>query len=71
MPGSGTIALMKRESLELTDERRATLDKLAARLQCNAQRGPAAGKPSWRALIYAIADGALKVTPKAKARKRQ
>ena len=62
---------MKRESLELTDERRATLDKLAARLKYHAQRGPAAGKPSWRALIYAIADGALKVTPKAKAKARK
>ena len=62
---------MKRESLELTDERRATLDKLAARLKCHAQRGPAAGKPSWRALIYAITDGALKVTPKAKAKARK
>jgi hypothetical protein len=62
---------VKRESLELTSERREELDKLAARLKCNAQRGPAAGKPSWRALIYAIADGALKVTPKAKAKARK
>ena len=62
---------MKRESLELTDERRAALDDIAARLNCKAQRGPAAGEPSWRALIYAIADGAVKVTAKAKARKRE
>jgi len=61
---------MKRESLKLSEERRAALDKIAARLGCKAKRGTAAGEPSWRALLYAIADGAVKVTAKAKARKR-
>ena len=62
--------MMKRESLQLTDDRRAALDKIAKRLGCQAQRGTAAGEPSWRVLIYAIADGAVKVAAKAQARKR-
>ena len=57
--------------MKLSEERRESLDKIAAKMGCKAQRGTAAGEPSWRALIYAIADGAVKVTPKAKARKRQ
>ena len=61
---------MKRESLKLSEERRESLDKIAARLGCKAKRGTTVGAPSWRALLYAIADGAVKVTAKAKARKR-
>jgi hypothetical protein len=53
---------MKRESLKLSDERKESLNQIATKLGCKNTRGTAAGKPSWRALIYAIADGAVKVT---------
>ena len=53
---------MKRESLKLSDERKESLNQIATKLECKNTRGTAAGKPSWRALINAIADGAVKVT---------
>ena len=49
-------------SIQLSDERRAALEKIAARLSVKSQRGPTAGEPSWRALVYAIADGTVKLT---------
>lgn len=53
---------MKSESLKLSDERRAALETVAARCGVANQRGTEAGKPSWRALVYAIADGTVKCT---------
>ena len=46
----------------MSDERRAALEKIAKRLRVKSQRGPRAGEPSWRALVYAIADGAVTLT---------
>jgi hypothetical protein len=37
---------------------------VAARCGVVNQRGTEAGKPSWRALIYAIADGSVTARPK-------
>ena len=54
---------VKSESLKLSDGRRAALEGVAARCGVVNQRGTEAGKPSWRALVYAIADGAVKCTP--------
>lgn len=52
---------MKRESIKLSDERRAALESAAASVDANNERGTEAGKPSWRALVYAIADGRVAV----------
>ena len=49
-------------SIQLSDERRASLEKIAKRLRVKSQRGPTAGQPSWRALVYAIADGTVKLS---------
>jgi hypothetical protein len=54
---------VKSESLKLSEERRAALEGVADRCGVVNQRGTEAGKPSWRALVYAIADGAVKCTP--------
>ena len=54
---------MKSESLKLTEDRCAALEAVAARCGVVNQRGTEAGKPSWRALVYAIADGTVKCTP--------
>ena len=54
---------MKTESVRMSDERRAALEGVAAACGVVNQRGTEAGKPSWRALVYAIADGAIKCTP--------
>jgi hypothetical protein len=54
---------MKSESLKLSEERRAALETVAALCGAINKRGTEAGKPSWRALVYAIADGAVKCTP--------
>ena len=51
-------------SIELSDDRRAALEKIAKRLRVKSQRGPTAGEPSWRALVYAIADGTVKLSKK-------
>ncbi len=51
-------------SIQLSDDRRAALEKIAKRLRVKSQRGPTAGEPSWRALIYAIADGTVKLSKK-------
>jgi hypothetical protein len=53
----------KTESIRLSEERRAALEGVAAACGVANQRGTEAGKPSWRALLYAIADGAVKCTP--------
>ena len=53
---------MKSESLKLSKDRRAALESVAACCNVVNQRGTEAGKPSWRALVYAIADGAVKCT---------
>lgn len=50
---------MKTESIRLSDERRAALEGVAASCGVVNQRGTEAGKPSWRALIYAIADASI------------
>lgn len=63
------VRQMKTESIRLSDERRAALETVAARCGVANQRGTEAGKPSWRALVYAIADGAVKCTPTKKLRK--
>lgn len=54
---------MKTESIRLSDERRAALEGVAASCGVVNQRGTEAGKPSWRALIYSIADGSVKCSP--------
>ena len=54
---------MKTESIRLSDERRAALEGVAALCGVVNQRGTEAGKPSWRALIYAIADGSVACRP--------
>jgi hypothetical protein len=54
---------MKSESLKLSKDRRAALETVAVRCGVVNQRGTEAGKPSWRALVYAIADGVVKCTP--------
>lgn len=54
---------MKTESIRLRDERRAALEVVAASCGVVNQRGTQAGKPSWRALIYAIADGSVVCRP--------
>jgi hypothetical protein len=54
---------MKNESVRLSDERRAALERVAASCGVVNQRGTEAGKPSWRALIYAIADGSVVCRP--------
>jgi len=55
---------MKTESIRLSEERRAALERVAARVDVNNTRGTETGKPSWRALVYAIADGNVKCTKK-------
>ena len=59
---------MKTESVKLTDERRAALEGVAASCGVVNQRGTEAGKPSWRALLYAIADGSIVCRPATKKR---
>jgi len=54
---------MKTESIRLSDERRAAREGVAALCGVVNQRGTEAGKPSWRALIYAIADGSVSCRP--------
>lgn len=56
------------ESIRLSEDRRAALEAVAAEVGAVNQRGTEAGKPSWRALLYAIADGAVKCRS---ARKRE
>lgn len=60
---------MKSESLKLSEERRTALEAVADRCGIFNQRGTEAGKPSWRALVYAIADGAVKCAPTKRLRK--
>lgn len=54
---------MKSETIKLSEERRAALEAVAE--QCGAlnKRGTEAGKASWRALVYAIADGTVRCRP--------
>lgn len=54
---------MKTESVRMSDERRAALEAVAASCGVANQRGTEAGKPSWRALLYAIADGSVVCRP--------
>lgn len=55
----------KRESIPLTPEQWAALERIAAETNSTADRGPTTGQPSWRALLRRIADGELIVTEKA------
>ena len=55
---------MKTESIRLSDARRAALERAAALVGAKNTRGTKAGKPSWRALVYAIADGTVNVIKK-------
>lgn len=61
---------MRRESIKLNEERRAALVSAAASVDAVNERGTEAGKPSWRALIYAIADGRVGVRKTKTATKR-
>lgn len=54
----------KRESIPLTPEQWAALERIAAETNSTADRGPTTGQPSWRALLRRIADGELTVTLK-------
>jgi len=55
---------VKIESIRIIEERRAALERVAARVGAKNTRGTEAGKPSWRAVVYAIADGNVKCTQK-------
>jgi hypothetical protein len=57
---------MKTESIRLSEERRVALEGVAASCGVVNQRGTEAGKPSWRALLYAIADGLVVCRPNKK-----
>ena len=46
----------RRESTELRDSQWLALDELAELLGCVSERGPKAGQPSWRALLYRMAE---------------
>ena len=46
-------------SLPLLPEQIDALNRIAAETGSVALRGPKAGEPSWRALLYRIADGEL------------
>lgn len=59
---------MKTESVRMSDERRTALEVVAAECGVVNQRGIEAGKPSWRALLYAIADGSVVCRPANKKR---
>lgn len=50
-----------RESIILDATRKASLEREAKRVGACNTRGPKTGKPSWRALLYAIADGRVRV----------
>jgi len=52
---------MVRKSLPLTQEEWENLEELAQKLQVLSPTGPSFGKPSWRSLIKAIANGDLLV----------
>ena len=52
----------KRESIPLTPEQWAALERIAAETNSTADRGPTTGRPSWRSLLRRIADGELIVT---------
>ena len=47
---------MSRVSIELSENQRDELERVAAMVGAVNRRGIAAGKHSWRALVYAIAD---------------
>ena len=55
------MTTMIRRSLLLTPAQWAALERLAELLEARSQRGPTAGKPSWRVLVAMIADGILAV----------
>jgi hypothetical protein len=59
---------MKTESIKLSPERRQSLERVAASVDARNTRGTEAGKPSWRALLYAIADGQVTVTRNSQAK---
>jgi len=54
----------KRESLKLTAEEWAALERIAAQVSATATTGPTAGEPSWRRMLKEIATGELTVTRK-------
>lgn len=54
----------QRRSLELTPAEWQALERLAAEHDTTAPTGATAGKPSWRSLIKAIANGAITLTPR-------
>jgi len=54
----------KRESIPLTETQKRSLEEVAASVGAVNRRGSQTGKPSWRALVYAIADKIVKVTKK-------
>ena len=47
---------IQRESTELRASQWLALDELAELLGCVSERGPKAGQPSWRALLYRMAE---------------
>jgi len=51
----------KRESLKLTTDEWAALERIAAQVSATATTGPTAGEPSWRRLIKEIANGKLAI----------
>ena len=47
---------MNRESIKLDIDRKKILEDVAMKCGVTNKRGTKSGKPSWRSLVYAIAD---------------
>lgn len=55
---------MKTESIKLSDARKTALTQIAANCSALNARGTKRDRPSWRALVYAIADGKVECRKK-------
>lgn len=53
--------MTKNETVRLSPEETATLNKIAGRMRSLSKHGATAGKPSWRILLKDIACGRLAV----------
>ncbi len=54
---------MKPQTINVSPENMAALDRVAAECGITSERGPAAGQPSGRALVRAIAEGRVICRP--------
>lgn len=57
---------MKNQTINVSAGNMAALDRIAAECGIVSERGPAAGQPSGRALVRAIAEGRVKCNPNPK-----